>query len=288
MAVQPADLQAIPLFADLAEDELRALLSVFTLETFEVDTVVFEAGAKPSRLLILIEGAISARDGDGEVFEICPPAPVGELGALTGELRNLTCVVTERASILVAKLDEWQKFLEKHGSVAFGFHRNLLRLSARKIGRDRRRLREMRENIVSTQKAMKRMREALLESEDNPLHAALFEQLDALIEQNRKVHYLVEPSRLVPTHIRLDDGTERRVSAISNEWLYFIEPPASVKAGTEFSGVLLLDKAEIPLSGNVERVNDVEAAIFLDELITEYDQALTKHLTRAQLLDIVL
>ncbi len=288
MSVQPADLQTIPLFAGIPETELLALLSAFREETFEPNQTVFEAGEPPTRFLLLVDGSISARDSDGEVFEIHPPAPIGELGALTGELRNLTCVVSARARLLVAPLDELQHFLEEHGPVAFAFHRNLLRLSARKIGRDRRRLREMRENIISTQKAMKRMREAILESEDNPLHAALFEQLDALIEQNRKVHYLVEPSRLVPTHFRLDDGQVRRVTAISNEWLYFLNPPATVTAGAEVSGVLLLDGAEIAVSGTVEHVTETEAAVFLDELIAAYDEKLTRHLTRAQLLDIVL
>ncbi len=288
MPVQPADLKAIPLFADIADEELRALISAFRSETFEPGHVLFEAGAKPTRFLILTGGALSTRDGGTEVFEIRPPAPVGELGSLTGELRNLTCVVTERATLLVADLDDLQGFLEEHGAVAFAFHRNLLRLSARKIGRDRRRQREMRENIISTQKAMKRMREALLESEDNPLHAALFEQLDALIEQNRKVHYLVEPSRLVPTHIRLDGGTTHRVTAISNEWVYFCDPPETLSHGQELSGVLLLDKKEIAVSGALERLGENEAAIFLDELIEEYDETLTRHLTRAQLLDVVL
>lgn len=288
MAIEPSELKSVPLFTGIGDDALAKLLALLEEERVEEGAVLFEAGKRPTRLILLIEGSLSVRDADGEVFLVRPIAPVGELGAVTGELRNLTTVAAEPSLLLTTPVPTLHDYFRQHGDVAVAFQNNMLKLAARKIGRDRRRLREMRENIVSSQKAMKRMREALLDSEDNPLHATLYEQLDALIEQNRKVHYLVEPSRLVPTHVRFDDGEERRVTAVSNEWLYFDNPPPGRDVNSEWSGVLVLDGSELPVSGTVEKWNSGEAAIFLDEMIDAYDRQLSDHLTRAQLLDIVL
>lgn len=278
----------VPLFAEFEPDLLRTLLAIFERQSFAVDEPVFEAGSQPQHLRVLIAGVLSVRSEEGEVFEVRPPAPVGELSVLTGEARKLTVVATEPAELLAVHVDQLEAFLREHGDIAFVLHRNLLRLAARKISRDQRRLQEMRDNIVSTQKAMKRMRAALLESEDNPLHAALFEELDASIEQNRRAHYLVEPSRLVPTRVRSSEGSEHAVTALSTEWLHFAAPPASLRADSEWSGTLLLDGQEMPISGQVERLEGQEAIVYLDELIPDYEEQLNRHLARSQLLDVVL
>ncbi len=281
-------LDNLPLFAGFEPAQLERLLSVFERKTLKDGESVFEAGSVPQGLTLLVEGSLSVRDEDGEVFEVHPFAPVGELGVFTGEARNLDVIVADSATLLTAPTEPLEAFLRENGDIAFELQRSLLRLAARKIGRDRRRLSEMRDNIVSTQKTMKRMREALLEGEDNPLHAALFEELDSLIEQNRKIHYLVEPSRLVPTAVRLADGSECKVGALSTEWLYFSNPPASLKPGTDITFTLLLDGGELPASGRLERADPSEGVVYLDNLIPDYESKLNQHLARAQLLDVVL
>jgi len=280
-------LASIPLFAGLSRDDLAKVLEVFDSKTVKEGEVLFEAGTAPTALWILVDGSLSIRNESGEVLGVSPSQPIGELSALTGEDRSLTAVASGPSTLLTAPVQRFQELLQAQGRIGFEIQRNLLRMAARKIGRDRRRLAEMRDNIVGTQKAMKRMREALLDSEDTPLHVALFEQLDALVEQNRKIHYLVEPSRMVPTEIVLPEG-KRRVTALSREWLYFSDPPASVKEGDELRAVLSLDGNEIPISGRVDKAADGEAALYLDELIAEYDDAFSAHLGRAQLLDVVL
>lgn len=280
-------IKSVPLFADFGQQQLESLLSAFEVRTYDPGQTIFEAGSVPKTLGFLTTGVASVRNETGEVFEVRPPYPIGELSALTGQVRNMTVVATERVSLLAAPVAALEAFLERHGDVAVKLFGNVLRVAGRKIARDERRLREMRDNIISTQQAMKRMRDAILEGEDNPLHAALFEELDALIEQNRKIHYLVEPSRLVPTRVRLNDRSERAVKALSTEWLYFEGPAEGVKMGDDISFTLLLDGTEIPGSGRVER-SDGEVIVYLDNLIAEYENTLNQHLARAQLLDFVL
>jgi CRP-like cAMP-binding protein len=286
--ILPSLVSELPLFAELQEKELEKLSSAFERQTFEDGETVIRAGSAPDFLCVLIEGALAVCDDDGERFEVQAPATIGELSALTGELRNLHVVARGSTKMVAAPVAKLEGFLRQNGDIAFTLERTLLRLSARKIGRDRRRLREMRDNIIATQKAMKRMRAALLDSDDNPLNATLFEELDSLIEQNRKIHYLVEPSRLVPTHVRLDDGKTRSVTALSTEWLFFADPPDSLSAGQELICTLLLDGRELPVSGRIERVDPTQVLVYLDELIPAYDAQLNAHLARAQLLDVVI
>jgi CRP-like cAMP-binding protein len=283
------DFRMVPLFADLDDVQLEVLIGATQCRKLPAGHVLFEKGSVADCWFLLTEGAISVRDEDGERFLVRAIATVGELSVFTEEERRLTAVVAEPSTVLFLPRGELQKLLEQNGSLAFGLMRGLLRLTGRKIGRDQRRLREMRENIVSTQKAMKRMQDFLLEGEDNPLHSALFEELDALVEQNKRWHYLVEPSRLVPTHVRLDGGVTIQVKAISNEWLHFDKPSdVTLTVGQHVTCVLLLDGDELPISGTVETIAENEVDVFLDELIPEYDRKLADHLARAQMLDVVL
>jgi CRP-like cAMP-binding protein len=283
------DFRSLPLFNDLNDQQSELLVSSMQRRRLQPGHVLFEKGSVADCLFLLTEGAISVRDEDGERFLVRAVTPVGEMSVFTNEERRLTAVVTEPSEVMFLPRADLQTLLERNGELGFGLMRGLLRLAGRKIGRDQRRLREMRENIVTTQKAMKRMQDFLLEGEDNPLHAALFEELDALVEQNKRWHYLVEPSRLVSTQVRLDSKVTLRVIALSNEWLH-LEPNPSVEftAGKDWSGVLLLDDRELPVSGTVERVTASEVTIFLDELIPDYEKQLADHLARAQMLDVVL
>jgi CRP-like cAMP-binding protein len=283
------DFRSVPLFNDLSDEQLALFLNATQPRRLSPGHVLFEKGSVPDCFFLLTEGAVSVRDEDGERFLVRAVTPVGELSVFTNEERRLTAVVTEPSEVLFLPRPELQTLLESDGGLAFGLMRGLLRLTGRKIGRDQRRLREMRANIVTTQKAMKRMQEFLLEGEDNPLHAALFEELDALVEQNKRWHYLVEPSRLVRTQVRMDPNCELRVIALSNEWLH-LEPNPAVElvAGKEWSAVLLLEDRELPISGTVDKATATEVLIFLDELIPEYAAQLADHLARAQMLDVVL
>jgi hypothetical protein len=209
---------------------------------------------------------------------------------LTGLPRATTAVATQDSEVLSIGTGALMDFFERHGDVAFPFHYNLLAVVADKIRRDRRRVEEMRRNLITTQKAMKRMREALLDSEDTPLHTMLCEELERLLEQNKKGHYLVEPAQALPTRIRLDDGNIAAVRAISKEWLYVDRHDAAPPAvGSHWSGVLVMAAhGEIPVSGTIDHASDDAWVVRLDLLIDDYARALEEHLARLMILDFVL
>lgn len=286
--IHPSLVTGVPLFAGFEELELRALLAIFQRQRFEDGELVSKTGDEARHLRILISGKLSVQDESGEILEVCPPAPVGELSALTDGRHSLNVFSCGASSLLAAPIDRLQEFLIGSAGTSRILHRNLLLLAAQKMARDRRRLREMRRNIVRTQHAMKRMRAALEAGEDTPLHTELFDELVRLIEQNRKVHYLVEPSQLASTQLHLANGETQPVIALSQQWLHVFKPSVPLVAGQEVCGYLSLDGAEIPISGRVVHVDEREARMSLDEMVPEYREILQAHLAKSQLLDTVL
>jgi CRP/FNR family transcriptional regulator, cyclic AMP receptor protein len=287
MSVSPADLQKLPLFSRITEPHLKELIAAFRERKVASGEVLFEAGSIPQTFVILTEGDVLLREGETERFRLKPIAPVGELGALTRIERRLTAVAGSPAVVLELAIDDLMQFFEEHGDVAFPFHYNLLRVVADKIRRDRRRMEEMRHNIVTTQKAMKRMRDALLDGDDTPLSKQLFDELEKLIEQNKKGRYLVPPADALPTRVRLDDGSVVPVAGMSKEWLH-LECAQKLQAGKHWSGVLCLPEREIAVSGNVDHAENGIAYVRLDLLIDDYAQAVDDHVTRLSMLDVVL
>lgn len=288
MSVAPSALRKIPLFANITDEHLGQLVAACKLRKVSSGTVLFEAGSVSDHFLILTDGEISLREGADERFRLKPIAPVGELGALAQLERRTTAVAASSAEVLEIPVKDLMQFFEDHGDVAFPFHYNLIRVVADKIRRDTRRTEEMRKNLMTTQKAMKRMRDALLEGEDTPLNKQLYEELEALIEQNKKGHYVVEPAEALATSVRLDDGSVVPVRAMSKDWLHLPTSSGTPKHGAFWSGVLLLPDREIAVSGTVDGSDDSGMHIRLDMLIDDYNRAVEDHLTRLQMLDFVL
>lgn len=289
MTVLPSELRAVPLFADMTDEHLTRLVAAFEHRLAEPGEVIFQEGSTADRFLLLVAGEVVISQNGEERFRLGPIVPVGELGGLTELRRSTTATATVKSELLSISTEALLHFFEANGQVAYPFYHSFLHIVADKLVRDRRRMEEMRLNIIQTQKAMKRMREALLEGEDSPLHRTLFEELDAQIEQNRKGHYLVDSVRALPIKVRLDDGSLRDVARISNEWLFIATgPQPAPEKGAEWSAVLVTPGVEIPVSGTIEQADADHFTVFLDTLIDEYAVALEKLLTRLQMLDVVL
>ena len=290
MAVRPSDLQAIPLFHGITDAHLTELLAAFERLELAADQVLFEAGSKPTHLLLLVEGEVALREpgASGEPrFRLSPVAPIGELGAVTGLPRSTTAVTTQPSRVWRIGAAALTDFFEKHGDVAFPFYHNLLSIVADKVRRDTRRLEEMRGNLIRTQKAMKRMLDLVLETEETPLSRSLAETLEDLIEHNRRSHYLVEPTRTLKSSVRLDGGATVPVLELSDGLLRIGQPSEPPQQGADWSGVLVSPSGEVPVSGTVEAVEHGAVLIKLDLLIDAYAALLRDYLTRVQMLDFV-
>lgn len=285
MTIKPADLRTIPLFARMTDAQLDELAAIMERKSLREGEVLFEAGSPADQFQVLVSGAISLFEDGVERFRLSPLAPIGELGALTGVSHNVRAVAAQPSEVWRVARTRLMTFFEKHGDIAFPFYRSLLDIVSDKVRRDEQRLVEMRANIIRTQKAMKKLRELVLESPETELSEPVAKQLDDLIEHNRRGHYMVEPSRAVASRVRTDDGKLIDVREISED---HVSLTAKVcEPGKSWSGVLVFPGGELPISGTVERESNGGCVVKLDLLVDEYRVALGDYLTRVQMLDFV-
>ena len=288
MAMDPSVLRSIPLFYSMTDEHIVSLANIFKRIVLEEGDVLFEAGADDDTFYLLMSGEISLQE-DGEVrFRLHAPAPIGELGALTGLRRNTTAVASQRSDVWHVDRPTLLGFFEQAGDVAFPFYHNFVNVLADKVRLDERRMEEMRRNIIRTQKAMKRMRDLILESAETPISEELHDTLDELIQQNRRANYSVEPPAALPARVRLDTGELVSVVEISRSHFWMQSgggaPPED---DSHWSGVLVVPTAEIAVSGTVVRAGAGMVEVKLDLLIDDSATQLEDYVTRVQMLDFV-
>ncbi|MBX3217900.1 MAG: hypothetical protein KF850_38190 [Labilithrix sp.] len=179
-------------------------------------------------------------------------------------------------------------FFEANGDIGFAFYKNLLGLVSDKVRRDRSRIEDMRTNIVRTQKAMKKLRDVVLDAAETEISKPVFETLDTLIDKNRRANYRVSPTASYPAHVRLDDGRVIPVLEVSEGHVKVAGRTQDLTADPTFwAGVLVVPTSEILLSGSVLREGEGGVVVKLDKPIEEYKAKLDDYTTRVQLLDFV-
>jgi CRP/FNR family transcriptional regulator, cyclic AMP receptor protein len=286
MPLSPGQLGCIPLLRGLPDHQIQQLAAIFEPLVLPEGEVLFRDGDPATSFYLLTAGEVGIQEGAELRYRLRPPAPIGELGALAGLHRNTTAVVTERAELWKATRETALGFFAEHRDIALPFYQNLVHLIADKVGRDQTRLDDMRHNIVRTQKAMKRMRDLLLESPETPLSEALHGNLEQLIQNNRRVNYRLEPPTPLPARVRLDNGSTLPVVQISRTHLRYQQEEGQLPgSASSWSGVLWLSGPEIPLSGKVLRTIGPLVDIELDLLFEDYGAILDGYLTRVQMLD---
>ncbi len=286
MGPSATELRTIPLFQGFGDEELAQLGRLFTRVTVDATKPLFDVGEQATELYLLTAGEVVLdRPGD-DVFRLHPPALIGELGALTGLPRSTRANVTAGSTVWGLRAKVVQDYFAKHQELGVRFLVNLLGVVADKVHRDQSRLGDMRQNLMRTQKELKRLRELVLDSDETPLSAPVHDTLDKLITHNRRVNYRVEPPTALPLTLKLDGGVAK-VTDISRTHVSAALPGNAPIAGTWLSGVLGLAGTEIPISGNVHRAQGNKITIELDLLIDEYAATLEGYLTRAQLLDVL-
>ncbi|HET9627125.1 MAG TPA: cyclic nucleotide-binding domain-containing protein [Kofleriaceae bacterium] len=290
MGPSASDLRAIPLFRGFDDAALAAIGALFTRIIVDDSVPLFDVGEPATTLYLLSAGEVVLERPDDDTFKLAPPALIGELGALATLPRSTRAMVAPGSTVWGLSAQKLQGYFADHQDLGVQFLANLLGVVADKVHRDQRRMAGMRQNLMRTQKELKRLREVVLESVDTPLSAAVHDSLDRMIAHNRRVNYRVEPPPVLPAHARLDslDGAIASISR-SDMTLRQAKPSAkpSAKIDQWCSGVLDLAGTEIPISGTVTRIADDQVTVTFDLLIDEYAAILEQYLTRAQLLDVL-
>ena len=281
------DLSTIPLFDDFTDEQLTTVVALFERVEGEVG-VIFNAGESAENFYLLTAGEVVLSQDGEDTHNLKPPVIIGELGALTGRPRNSGARVVPGSVLWRLRINRLLEMFDSHKDLGLAFQLNLMHIVADKIDRDQRRIADMRGNIISTQKAMKRMRDYLLESEDTVVSLELHTTIENLIEQNRRANYRVEPPEALPATLRLRDDADGglEVVQISRTHVSCEIPEGDLPgAGERVTGVLHLSGPEIPISGRVLRTVDRRIDIEYDLLLDEYVATLEGYLTRLQMLD---
>jgi len=287
MGPTASELRTIQLFQGFGDAELAEIGGLFTAVTVDPGKPLFDVGDPGTTFYLLTKGEVELTGDD--VFRLRPPALIGELGALTGLPRSTKATPTSGAELWQMPAKRIQEFLAKHQELGIQFLVNLLSVVADKVHRDQRRLADMRGNLISTQKDLKRLRELVLEAAETPISAPVHDTLDRLITHNRRVNYRVEPPAALAATVKFDTGVAP-VADLSRTHIS-VQLPSEVgvvpPVGTWMSGVADLAGTQIPISGRVHRAAGKKLTLELDLMIDEFASALEGYLTRAQLLDIL-
>jgi CRP/FNR family cyclic AMP-dependent transcriptional regulator len=279
-------LRSIPLFRGISDEQLTELVGLFEAIDVPQGDVLFDVGDHAKTLYLLEEGEVTLYQSDEETHRLCGPVVIGELGAMTGLERNSRAVVGPQAALFQVTGQRLHEFFAENSAIGLRFKQNMLEVAGDKIDRDQTRLIDMRGNLIRTQKAMKKMRDLLLESDDTEISEPLHSMIEQQIRQNRRVNYRVEPPAALSSTLRLaEEQPAKPVVEISRTHLSFREQGASYEAGARMSGVLTLSGPELPISGRVLRTIGNRVDIELDLLIDEYARILESYLTRIQMLD---
>jgi len=283
--VQPDELRSIPLLRGFTDEQLDKIVALLARVDSGVG-VLFNPGEQADAFYLLTQGSVTLNAPGGEEYTLRPVAVIGELGALTSRGRNSKAVVAPGSVVWSLGVNRLLDLFEDDKGIGLGFQLNLMHVVAEKIERDQLRLQDMRQNIIRTQKAMKRMRDLLLESQDTVISESLHNTIEDLIKQNRRVNYRVEPPLALPATVRFDDGSEAGVVEISRTHVAFrVDSSTPLDDANRVSAVLRMSGPEIPMTGKIVRTQDDRVVIQLDLLLDDYAAALEGYLTRVQMLD---
>jgi CRP-like cAMP-binding protein len=285
MAPSAADLRTIPLFRGFDDAALAALAALFSRVTVEPDQPLFDVGDPATAFYLLTSGEVILERPDDDVFKLAPPALIGELGALATLPRSTRATIAPGSTVWCLPAATLQQHFADHQERGVLFLANLLGVVADKVHRDQARMADMRQNLMRTQKELKRLRELVLETVETPLSAQVHDTLERLITHNRRVNYGVEPPPALAARLRLDTGTFDVASISRTHVTVRAAQPLGIQTWT--SGVLDLAGTELPVSGTVVRSGNGKFSIQLDLMIDEVAKTFEGYLTGVQLLDVL-
>jgi CRP/FNR family cyclic AMP-dependent transcriptional regulator len=104
--MDPARLTAIPLFADLSEEEARRLATFATETSAAEGQILMKEGDYSTELIAIEEGTADVVRGGEKIASLKQGDLIGEMGLLEREPRNADVIATSPMRLL--KLTHWE------------------------------------------------------------------------------------------------------------------------------------------------------------------------------------
>src|SRR5438105_7630 len=140
--VSTAVLKAVPLFANVPEEQLRMLTVVVTRKSVSRSTTIMAGGDATDSLYIVLSGRLKVMMSDSEGKEVIlailgPGEFFGEMGLIDDEPRSASVVSIEPCELLSIAKRDFKRVISENSEMAMSVMRGLvrrLREADRKIG----------------------------------------------------------------------------------------------------------------------------------------------------------
>jgi CRP-like cAMP-binding protein len=106
-------LRRVPLFSDVADDELNKLGAFAESVEFSESAQIIREGDVSRALLAIEEGTAEVTRGGEHIASLGPGDVFGEVGVLDDALRNATVTATSRLKLIILDQLEVQRLREK-------------------------------------------------------------------------------------------------------------------------------------------------------------------------------
>ena len=103
--MDPDNLRAVPLFAEMADRDLRVIATFATEDSVPAGTTLIREGDFSNEVLAIETGTADVLQGDRTVASLGPGDIVGEMGVLERELRNASVVAT--SPMRLVRMTNW-------------------------------------------------------------------------------------------------------------------------------------------------------------------------------------
>ena len=103
--MDPDNLRAVPLFAEMADHDLKVIATFATEDSVPAGATLIREGDYSNEMLAIESGTADVVQGDRTVASLGPGDIAGEMGVLAKELRNASVVAT--SPIRLIRLTNW-------------------------------------------------------------------------------------------------------------------------------------------------------------------------------------
>ncbi len=111
-------LKQIPFFAELSEDDLKAISEMVQMQYFGPDQVVFEQGDYGEEMYVIKRGKVQVLRDDKMIAELAEPSFFGEMALVSEEPRNATVKAMEETETLMLKKEDFRELIQTKPSIA--------------------------------------------------------------------------------------------------------------------------------------------------------------------------
>ncbi len=142
-------MEKVPLFADLAPEDRKRVLSRCAKVTLEPGDILCSQGEASTALYILLFGKLAVRIvNSSAIASIDPVTSIGEMGVFTGEPRSATVEAMEKSALLRLDAGDLNRLIDQNPVMGVKMMRRVIQVLSGRVSADNIRIREFQNFII--------------------------------------------------------------------------------------------------------------------------------------------